>query len=175
MADKRITSRTKVYITRIGLKDWLVAVDSQKAALKAWDVHRNLFATGEARLTNDPAHVELAMRTPGEPVAAAGRLALPEAASNVVKLPVAKRAPAATKPAPEAQRPKPKPDRAKLDAAEEELRIFEREAARQQSELARRKLSLETEIEAFEAETSRRRERLEKRVVRERTAYEDAT
>lgn len=173
MADKRITSRTKVYITRIGLKDWLVAVDSQKAALKAWDVHRNLFATGEARLTNDPAHVELAMRTPGEPVAAAGRLALPEAASNVVKLPVAKRAPAATKPAPEAQRPKP--DRAKLDAAEEELRTFEREAARQHSELARRKLSLETEIEAFEAETSRRRERLEKRVVRERAAYEDAT
>jgi hypothetical protein len=46
MADKRITSRTKVYMTRIGVRDWLVAADSQKAALKAWDVHRNLFSTG---------------------------------------------------------------------------------------------------------------------------------
>ena len=54
MADKRITSRTKVYITRIGLKDWLVAASSQKAALAAWDVHRNLFAEGSARITNDP-------------------------------------------------------------------------------------------------------------------------
>lgn len=175
MADKRITSRTKVYITRIGLKDWLVAVDSQKAALKAWDVHRNLFATGEARLTNDPAHVESAMRAPGVPVAAAGRPAGPEGASNVVKLPVSKRAPAAAKPAPAAERPKPKPDRSKLDAAEDELRVFERETARQRSELARRKLSLETEIEALEAETSRRRERLEKRIARERAAYEGAS
>ena len=56
MADKRITSRTKVYMTRIGVRDWLVATDSQKAALKAWDIHRNLFATGEARITNDSAN-----------------------------------------------------------------------------------------------------------------------
>lgn len=173
MADKRITSRTKVYITRIGLKDWVVAVDSQKAALKAWDVHRNLFETGEARVTSDPAHVELAMRTPGVPVAASGRPTLPETGSNVVKLPVARKP--AGKSALIIDKPKPKVDRSKLDAAEEELRAFEREATRQRSELARRKLSIETEIEAFEAEASRRRERLVKRVARERAAYEDAS
>jgi hypothetical protein len=187
MADKRITSRTKVYITRIGVRDWLVAVDSQKAALKAWDVHRNLFAEGAARVTSEPAHVELAMRSPGVPVAAPGRVPAGEAASNVVDLasrrkapqkearaPTGQAAPAAKKVPAKAKAPipapKPKPDRAKLDAAERELRAFERDAARRRGEIERRKRAVETELAAFDAETERRRDRLAKRVERERRA-----
>jgi hypothetical protein len=179
MADKRITSRTKVYLTRIGLKDWLVAVDSQKAALKAWDVHRNLFAEGAARLTNDPVHVELAMRTPGVPVAVPGRASeeVSEAAparkaakvaapSNVVRFPAKPRAEV------RAAQPKPAraPDRTKLEAAERELREFERAAARERAEIEKRRRALETELEAFDAESERRRIRLMKRIKRERDA-----
>ena len=183
MADKRITSRTKVYITRIGVRDWLVAVDSQKAALKAWDVHRNLFAEGAARVTTDPAHVERAMRTPGVPVAAPGRVSA-EAASNVVDFAARRKAAGKEAPPPpsRAKDPakakvwvppaKPKPDRSKLDAAETELRAFERDAARRRSEIERRRRAVETELEAFDAETERRRARLAKRVDRARAAIE---
>lgn len=161
MADKRITSRTKVYITRIGLKDWLVAVDSQKAALKAWDVHRNLFAEGAARVTNDAAHVELAMRTPGVPVGVASSVPVLDAPARAkpARLKVV-----ASKPVP------PKPDRTKLDAAESELRAFEREAARSRGEIERRLASVENELAAFDAETGRRRIRLLARIKREREA-----
>jgi hypothetical protein len=183
MADKRITSRTKVYLTRIGLKDWLVAVDSQKAALKAWDVHRNLFAEGAARVTNDPVHVELAMRAPGVPVAVPGRVSAPSgepaparkaakasAASNVVKFPAKPQAEARALQPTRGPKPSPPPDRSKVDAAEQELRAFERTAARERSEIEKRKRALETELEAFDAETERRRIRLMKRIKRERDA-----
>jgi hypothetical protein len=184
MADKRITSRTKVYITRIGVRDWLVAVDSQKAALKAWDVHRNLFAEGAARVTNDPAHVELAMRTPGAPVAAPGRVSGPaEVAaasgrkgkavravepSNVVSFPAHRR----VERAPRKPVPKPAVDRSKLDAAERELRALEREVPKGRAAIEKRLRAVQSELEAFDAETARRRERLAKRVERERAALE---
>jgi hypothetical protein len=157
-------------------------VDSQKAAPKAWDVHRNLFAEGAARVTNDPVHVELAMRTPGVPVAVPGRLsepvesvparkaAKPATASNVVRFPakpqVEERAPPPARGAKAALAP----DRSKLDDAERELREFEREAARTRAEIERRKRAIDTELEALDAETERRRIRLMKRVKREREA-----
>lgn len=183
MADKRITSRTKVYITRIGVRDWLVAVDSQKAALKAWDVHRNLFAEGAARVTNDPVLVELAMGTPGVPVAAPGRPSIAE--EGVTPGPQRKaRAALAAKPSnvvafPEHRRverslPKPatKPavDRSKLEEAERELRAFEREAPKGRAAIEKRLRAVQGELEAFDAEIARRRERLAKRVERERAA-----
>src|SRR6185295_9593372 len=62
-------SRLKVYATHIGLHEWLVAAPSQKAALKAWDVRENLFATGAAKVVTDPKAVKLAMTAPGDPVA----------------------------------------------------------------------------------------------------------
>ena len=171
MADKRITSRLKVYMTRIGVRDWLVAAESQKAALKAWDVHRNLFSTGEARVTNDPGHVTLAMKTPGLPVAAPGRVVTPEEKSNVVRL--ASFRPAKTEPA-RVKAPPPKPpDRSKLEAAERELADFERDAARRRGEIEKRKRLIETELEALDAEVERTRARMAKRIERERAALTD--
>ena len=168
MADKRITSRLKVYMTRIGVRDWLVAAESQKAALKAWDIHRNLFSTGEARVTNDPGHVALAMRTPGLPVAAPGRVVTPEEKSNVVRL--ASFCPTKAEPVREKAQP-PKPvDRSKLEAAERELATFERDAARRRAEIEKRKRALELDIDALDAEIERTRARLAKRIERERAA-----
>jgi len=184
MADKRITSRTKVYITRIGVRDWLVAVDSQKAALKAWDVHRNLFAEGAARVTDDPTHVKLAMRTPGVPVAAPGQATLPleggsrerkakpappPKPSNVVDFAAHRRADAAVQKAPA----RPAIDRSKLDAAERELKAFDHEAPKERTVIEKRLRAVQSELEAFDAETARRRERLAKRVERERAALDE--
>lgn len=183
MADKRITSRTKVYITRIGVRDWLVAVDSQKAALKAWDVRRNLFAEGAARVTDDPTHVKLAMRAPGIPVAAPGQHSLPlegggkerkaksappPKPSNVVDFPAHRRADVA----PPKQPAKAVADRSKLEAAERELRAFEHDAPKGRAAIEKRLRAVQSELEAFDAETARRRGRLAKRVERERAALE---
>jgi hypothetical protein len=59
----------KVFRTQIGVKDWVVATSSQKAALEAWDVSRNLFATGEAERTDDPKAIAAAMTNIGKAVA----------------------------------------------------------------------------------------------------------
>jgi colicin import membrane protein len=169
MADKRITSRLKVYMTRIGVRDWLVAADSQKAALKAWDVHRNLFSTGEARVTNDPSHVTLAMKTPGLPVPAPGRVLVPEEQakpSNVVRLASAR----PVRATPEKAKIR---DTSKLDAAEEDLRAFERGAVRDRAEIEKRKRAIETELAAFDAAAERKRILLVKRIKREQDALKD--
>jgi hypothetical protein len=46
-----------------------VATTSRKAALAAWNVSRDLFRTGEAEETTDPAAVKAAMSDIGKPVA----------------------------------------------------------------------------------------------------------
>lgn len=61
--------RIKVFRTHIGVKDWVVATSSRKAALEAWDVSRDLFATGEAEQTDDPKAIDTAMTNIGKAVA----------------------------------------------------------------------------------------------------------
>lgn len=70
MAQKpRLPPRIKVFRTTIGFTDWVVATSSQQNALEAWDVSRNLFATGEAVITEDPAAIKLALDNIGKAVA----------------------------------------------------------------------------------------------------------
>jgi hypothetical protein len=59
----------KVFRTHIGFQDWVVAATSRKAALAAWNVKRDLFRSGEAEETTDPAAVKAAMSDIGKPVA----------------------------------------------------------------------------------------------------------
>lgn len=72
----------KVYRTHIGFRDWVVAATSQKAALAAWNVSRDLFRTGEAEATNDAAAVKAAMSDIGKPVALPRKSAKKKAASR---------------------------------------------------------------------------------------------
>jgi hypothetical protein len=195
MAKERITRRLKVYTTRIGINDWAVAVPSQKEALKAWDVRENLFASGAARVVDDPAVIVAALKTPGVPVAVPvhAKAHVAEAKSNVVHLherraaraPVETKKPVVAERRPEAKKlepkkaerrapPPPPPDRSRLDTAEQELREFDIEIKVRRKELARRKQELEREMESFETDTDTRRRRLERQVERAREAYERA-
>jgi hypothetical protein len=65
----KLPPRIKVFRTQIGLNDYVVATSSQQAALKAWDVSRNLFASGEAEVTNDPKAIAAALSDIGKAVA----------------------------------------------------------------------------------------------------------
>jgi hypothetical protein len=68
----KLPPRIKVFRTRIGFHDWVVATSSQANALEAWDISRNLFATGEAEATDDPKAIEVALSNLGKPVAMPG-------------------------------------------------------------------------------------------------------
>jgi hypothetical protein len=188
MAKERITRRLKVYTTRIGIHEWAVAVPSQKAALAAWDVRENLFASGAAKVVDDPTVIEAAMKTPGVPVAVGGKPHVSDVKSNVVQLHERRAARGHAEPKKPAasavvsRKPEPKkverkaspPDRSRLDAAEQELKEFDIEIKVRRKELARRKQELEREMESFETDVDTRRRRLERQVERARDAYERA-
>lgn len=195
MAKPRITQRLKVYQTRIGIRDWIVAAPSQKAALAAWDVRENLFASGAAREINTAEAVELAMKTPGVPVPAPhnGKIEVPdapppkpprkgEAAPKAKAKPVkkgegGKSATVISFEERKAMRapvyePKAKPDRSRLNEAEKELEQFDKETAKARADFEKRKRALESEIDDFETTAALERRRLFKRVERERDDFE---
>jgi hypothetical protein len=59
-------ARLKVFITSDGLTEYVVAASSRAKALAAWGVHQDLFKTGAAHETDDPAVMEAARANPGE-------------------------------------------------------------------------------------------------------------
>jgi hypothetical protein len=65
----KLAPRIKVFRTHIGMRDYVVATSSKKNALEAWDVSRDLFATGEAEVTDDPKAIKAAMSNIGKAVA----------------------------------------------------------------------------------------------------------
>jgi hypothetical protein len=83
----KLPPRIKVFRARIGFNDYVVATSSMKLALEAWDVSRDLFATGEAERTDDPKDIKLALEYIGKPVA----IPVPRTAARAKKLSKAKR------------------------------------------------------------------------------------
>jgi hypothetical protein len=61
-----VAARLKVFVTSDGLTDYVVAASSRPKALAAWGAHQDLFKTGGARETDDPALVKAATAQPGE-------------------------------------------------------------------------------------------------------------
>jgi hypothetical protein len=58
--------RLKVFMTSDGLTDYVVATTSKPKALAAWGSHQDLFKTGLARQTDDPALLKAATAQPGK-------------------------------------------------------------------------------------------------------------
>ena len=61
-----MAARLKVFVTSDGLTDYVVAASSKPKALAAWGSHQDLFKTGLAHETDDPALVTAATGRPGE-------------------------------------------------------------------------------------------------------------
>lgn len=143
--------RLKVFQTRLGFYDTVVAAPSQAAALRAWGLKQNLFETGEARLTEDEAAAAVAVEHPEIPLRRAVGSDDPYAVDpqGLPSLPAAPKRPRA-KPGAKtraAKRPQPPADRSRLDAAEAALEALNE--ARKQEEAAFRR-----EAEALEARRS---------------------
>jgi hypothetical protein len=61
-----MAAKLKVFMTSDGLTDYVVATTSRPKALAAWGSHQDLFKTGLAHETDDPALAEAARARPGE-------------------------------------------------------------------------------------------------------------
>lgn len=144
-------ARLKVFQTRQGFFDTVVAAASQKAALEAWGVRQDLFAAGAASVAKDEASAA-ALDTPGvvlrrpvgssEPFKETGGL-------EGLNLP----RPAKPKPAAkgELQPAKPPPDRSALSAAEAALQD-------RQGQYDEQRRDIDAKRQALDAEAARLRD-----------------
>jgi hypothetical protein len=171
----RTNTRLKVYMTQIGFHNWLVAAHSQKAALEAWDVNRNLFAMGAAQIVTDKAAVEFAMKTPGEPVTLDADHDLAKA-TRVLRLDDHRKHKKPQRPALKAKRKpaprKKKADRTKLDRAERALDEFHRRAVRERSAILRAQKTLDLKAGALDEELDAEEARLSEAVKEAQDKYD---
>ena len=175
-----MAARLKVYATRIGFHDVVVAAANQKAALAAWDVRENLFASGAATTTEDEEAVSAAVRQPGVVLsrpagqttgAFTAEAQTPAQAPTVARPKKMATAAAGAGPAPA---PPPPPDRTALTAAERALDAIDAEERRALEEIAQARKALDTREAALRREIATRRRQLERDRDRARTAYQRA-
>jgi hypothetical protein len=169
--------RLKVFEAQIGFYDTVVAAPSQAAALRAWGVHQNLFAAGEARLATDAAAIAAATAHPETPLrrALGSKDAFALEAASLPKVPAAP-SKAAGKPAakPKAVKPPPPADRSKLDAAETALKALDEARKREEATLARVQADLDARRDAAQSAYVDARKAATAKVVEARGAYRKA-
>ncbi len=160
---KASSRKLKVFQTRIGFHDAVIATGSRAAALRAWGVRQDLFAQDLAAEVTDPAILEVALAHPDKVLRRPAGSTQPFSASPP-RLTVADLEPEAEPPATAEERkrprpalrlvekPAPRPDRSKLDKAEAELKALDRE--HEEAEAKARQ-----ELDAIAAEEKRLRDR----------------
>ena len=162
----------KVFSTPAGFVNAVVAAPSQKAALEAWGVRDNLFASGAATVVTDPDLIARALATPGEivrvPISTdAGFLAAAKPSAGAVMAKVAEPAASALKAKSAMKKTTPPipppPDRSPLTRAEKALSEAEE---RRRATLA----GLDDERDAYERRRAEAEQKLDEEIaVAERT------
>jgi hypothetical protein len=169
--------KLKVFQAQFGFYDTVVAAASQAAALRAWGVNQNLFASGDATVTTDVAAVAAAMAHPEIPLrrAVGSKDAFALEPARLPDVPDApKRAAvkvAEPKPAPKAR---PSADRSGLDRAEKALTALDDARKREEADFRREAEDLETRRAAAQSAYVQARKTATSNVVDARTAYRKA-
>jgi hypothetical protein len=65
---KTAARKLKVFQAQFGFYDTVMAAASQAAALRVWGTHQNLFASGQAKLSDDLRAVDAALAHPQTPL-----------------------------------------------------------------------------------------------------------
>ena len=154
--------KLKVFQAQLGFVDSVVAAPNQAEALEAWGTHQNLFASGDAKLTQDPAAEKAALAHPGTP------LQRPVGTKDPFEL-QPKGAPAKN------GRPRAKPDRSRLDAAEAALRKLEKSWKNQAEDLRRQQEELDERRAAAEEAHAAALEAAKSEAAAARKAYRAAS
>lgn len=167
--------RLKVYEARFGFHDSVVAAPNQKAALDAWGVRQDLFAEGDARVSEDQAAIEAAQAHPGTPLRRAAGTSDPFGLSpNLPDIPDAVRKPKAKARAAKPVEPPAPPDRSELDKAEADLAALETRQRDEGADFERRMAALESEMEAARRRWRPERRKAEAAVEEKQRAYRRA-
>jgi len=164
--------RLKVYRTRAGFAEAIVAAPNQKAALNAWGSRQNLFAEGLADVVDDVEAVRAATAHPGEVLQRAAGSAGPWTATTPaasIPQPKGRAEPAAA----EATRKAP-PDRSRLTAAEQRLEVAEAETREALADLDRRRKALEREADDIRKAGAKRSKAAERELQAAHKAYRAA-
>lgn len=170
--------KLKVFQAQFGFYDTVVAAPSQAAALRAWGVNQNLFASGDATVTTDEAAVAAATAHPETPLRRAvgskdpfalEPTSLPDVPDAPKKAP--DKASAKLKPVKPA---KPPADRSKLDAAEKALGALDEDRKREEADFRRAAEDLETRRMLAQSAHVEARKAATTKVVDARTAYRKA-
>jgi hypothetical protein len=170
--------KLKVFQAQFGFYDTVVAAPSQAAALRAWGVNQNLFASGEAKVTTDEAAITAATAHPESPLRRAVGSSDPFALepTSLPDVPDAPKKPAA-KPAAKRMPPppaRPPADRSKLDDAEKALGELDERRKREEADYRREAEDLETRRAAAQSAYVEARKGATSKVVDARTAYRKA-
>jgi hypothetical protein len=146
-----MAAKLKVFMTSDGLTDYIVAATSRPKALAAWGSHQDLFKTGLAHETDDPALAKAARAQPGE----------------VLRRPAGSRAALARLKVPKRPPEKPKgPTKAQLKrVADLEAKLAEADEAH-----ARALADLDAQRAALDARREKARARLENQLSAARQA-----
>jgi hypothetical protein len=171
--------RLKVFQAHFGFYDTIVAAPSQAAAMRAWDVHRNVFADGQAKLTTDEAAVAAAMAHPGtvlkRPVGFDGPFEVePTSLPELPDVPTKKATPKVAKPALSKAPPPPPPDRAILSKAEAALRAVDEQRKAEEAAFRERQVALDAEMAAAQESYVEVRRLSEAKVTEALEAYRKA-
>ena len=170
--------KLKVFQAQFGFYDTVVAAPSQSAALRAWDTHQNLFASGEAKVATDEAAVAAALDHPETPL----RRAIGSNDPFLIEpanLPKAPNAPrrakvkAAAKPKAVAAT-RPPADRMALDAAELALRKLDEARKSEEAAFRRRQEELDAAKRAAQSAYVVGRKAATTAIVTARAAYRRA-
>jgi hypothetical protein len=179
-------SKLKVFQTRIGFHDYVVASPSRAAALRAWGTRRDLFAQGLAAVATDPEVVAAALAHPDTPLKRPAGSSQPfgvePAQPKIAEVdPDGERQPAAER----TKAARRRPDRRQLAAAEADLaridadyqhgvrRINEKLQAIgiEEADLMKRRAALKQQEEEQRRDWKRRRSKAVKVVEQERQTY----
>lgn len=166
-----------MFQAQFGFYDTVVAVPSKTAALRAWGTRQDLFASGEARVTNDEAAIAAATAHPGTPLRRAIGSGEPFGLepAGLPKLPDApkskpQKAQAAKPPAPA----RPQADRSKLDAAEKALKTLDERRKAEEAVFRKERADLEARISAAQNAYVAARKAATAQVVAARTEFRKA-
>ena len=174
---KPASRKLKVFQAKLGFYETVVAAPSQPAALRAWGVHQNLFASGQARIAEDAKAVKAALAHPETPLRRAigsnDAFALDPTSLPKMPDPPRRKAPPKSEARPNA-RTEPPPDRSALDAAEAALKTLDEARKRQEAEFGERRDALEAAREEAQGAYVAGRKAATAAVVEARTAYRKA-
>lgn len=181
---KTPTRKLKVFQAQFGFFDTVLAAPSQAAALRAWGTHRNLFATGDAKVATDEVAIAAALGQPGPLLRRAMGSNEPFALepTSLPKIPdTPKATPVSTRPPPSKAKPKTEParrppaDRSKLNAAEAALGELDDRRKREEVDLRRQQDELNAKRAAAQQSYVDARKKATAAVVAAREAYRKAS